>query len=91
MQGGTRPVRACGTQFVCHKVAALERFIDRFGAYISHLVTIADDPRAKSSDRQKMKGYILKWQDSKMLIGCALFLDLLRPAAKHCRRVKCAL
>ena len=57
MQGGTQPVRASGTRFVCHKVAALERFIDRFGAYISHLVMIADDPRAKSSDRQKMKGY----------------------------------
>ena len=28
---------ACGTRFVAHKVAALGRIIERFGAYISHL------------------------------------------------------
>ena len=57
MRNGTRLARACGTQFVCHKVTALEWVIDRVGAYISHLVTIANDPKAKSSDWQKMKGY----------------------------------
>ena len=36
-EGGNRPLRACGTRFVAHKVAALERIIERFGAYISHL------------------------------------------------------
>ena len=35
--GGSRPPSACGTRFIAHKVAALERLIDRFGAY---LVTI---------------------------------------------------
>ena len=29
--GGTRPLRACGTWFIAHKVAALGRLIDRFG------------------------------------------------------------
>ena len=31
-EGGNRPLRACGTRFVAHKVAALERIIERFGA-----------------------------------------------------------
>ena len=30
--GRNRPLRACGTRFVAHKVAALERIIERFGA-----------------------------------------------------------
>ena len=27
-KGGTRPLRACGTRFVAHKVVALTRLID---------------------------------------------------------------
>ena len=32
-EGGSRPLRACGTIFVCHKVAAIGRLVDRFGDY----------------------------------------------------------
>ena len=39
-EGGSRPLRACGTRFRTHKVAALERLIDRFGAYFSHMITL---------------------------------------------------
>ena len=31
-EGGNRPLRPCGTRFVAHKVAAVERIIERFGA-----------------------------------------------------------
>ena len=34
-KGGIRPLRACWTRFVMHKVATLKRMMDRFGAYIS--------------------------------------------------------
>ena len=40
-EGGNRPLRACGTRFVAHKVAALERIIERFGTYINHLSCLA--------------------------------------------------
>ena len=36
-EGGNRPLRACGARFVAHKVAALERIIERVGALVSHL------------------------------------------------------
>ncbi len=36
-EGGSCPLRACGTRFVVHKVAALGRLIDRFGAYLGHV------------------------------------------------------
>ena len=39
--GGLRPLRACGTRFVLHKIAALARLIDRFEVYISHLTTLS--------------------------------------------------
>ena len=89
-QGGSRPLRACGTRFIAHKTAALGRLINIFGAYLSHLIVLTEDASIKSVDRQKIKGYTQKWQDSKVLIGCAFFYDLLKaPAncAKFCRRM----
>ena len=67
-KGGSRPLRACGTRFVSHKVAALERVIERFGAYLAHLITMTEDSSMQPADRQKMKGYILKWQNSQILL-----------------------
>ena len=37
---GNQPLRTCGTRFVSHKVAALNRFVDRYGAYFSHLIAL---------------------------------------------------
>ena len=36
---GNRPFRACGTRSVSHKVAANNRFIEQYGAYINHLIS----------------------------------------------------
>ena len=84
-QGGARPLRACGTRFITHKVAALERVIERYGAYLSHLISMTEDPSIKSPDKQKMKGYILKWQDSQVLLSCAFFHDLLKSPSILCK------
>lgn len=84
-RGGSRPLRACGTRFVAHKVAALGRLVDKYGAYLCHLVAMTQDVSIKSSDRQKLKGYLLKWRDAKFVIGCALFNDILKPAAILCK------
>jgi len=35
---GNRPGFACGTRFVSHKVAVINRFIERYVAYIYHLI-----------------------------------------------------
>ena len=84
-KGGHKPLRACGTRFVVHKVAALDRLIDRFGAYLNHLTMLVDDPKTKPVDRQKLKGYVLKWRDTRMLLGSAYFCDLLKPSATLCK------
>jgi len=87
-KGGNRPLRASGTRFVSHKVAALGRLIDRYGAYVNHLTSLTEDSTVKACDKQKLKGYILKWRDSKMLLGCALFHDLLKPSAILCKNLQ---
>ena len=86
-QGGSRPLCACGARFVAHncKVAALGRLVDRFGAYLCRLAAMTEDCSIRSTDRQKLKGYLLKWRDSKFLIGCAFFHDLLKPIAMPCK------
>ena len=56
LSGGNRPLRACGTRFIAHKVAALERLIDRFGVYLNHLISLTEDPSVKAADQQKIKG-----------------------------------
>ena len=87
---GNKPIRACGTRFIDHKVAAMNRFIDRFGAYLSHLCSLTEDNGVTPADKQKLKGYILKWQKGKMLLACALFADLLKPVAIVSKCLQCS-
>ena len=88
VEGGNRPLRACGTRFIAHKVVALGRVVDRLGAYLSHLSTLSEDKSLRAADRQKMKGYALKWRDAKVIIGCAYFHDLLKPASFLCKSLQ---
>ena len=60
--GGNLPVRCQGSRWISHKRKALQRFIDRYGAYISHLMTLVEDKTIKSVDRAKLKGYLKKWR-----------------------------
>lgn len=87
-EGGNRSIRACSTHFIAHKVAALERITARLGAYLSHLCTLVDDPSVKSTDRQKLKGYLINWRDAKMILGYAYFHDLLKPASILCKSLQ---
>ena len=34
--------------------------MDRFGAYISHLIAITEDSSVKPADKEKMKAYVKK-------------------------------
>jgi len=75
------PVRACGSRWIAHKQKAFQRVVDRYGAYMNHLATLTEDKTIKSTDRQRLKDYSLKWRQAKMIIGCALYTDALKPAA----------
>lgn len=86
--GGNRPLRACGTRFIAHKVAALSRIVDRFGAYLSHLQTLIEDPSTKGADKARLTGYVRRWRSGKMLVACAFFHGILMPAAKLCKALQ---
>ena len=78
-KGGSWPLCTCGTQFKAHKVADLERLIVRFRPYLSCLTAMTEGRyQHQAVDRQKLKGYILKWQSSKILVEFAFLYDLLR-------------
>jgi len=63
--------------YLCvHKVhrgkwKVLQRVVNQFGAYLSHLVALCEDT---SEDRVRLKGYLLKWSHAKLLIGGAMFM-----------------
>ncbi len=78
-KGGDKPIRAQGSRWITHKRNALQRLIDRYGAYLNHLITLSEDETIRSDDRARLKGYLQKWKQAKMLVGAALYVDVLKP------------
>ena len=78
-RGGNMPVRSHGSRWITHKRKVLQRVVDRFGAYVNHLATLADDRALRVEDRARIKGYVGKWVQYKCILGCAMYVDLLKP------------
>ena len=78
---GDLPIRSSGTRWIDHKRKAMQRVLDRFGVYITHLEKLSEDVTLRSEDRARLKGYLKLWRHSKILIGCAMFIEAVRPAA----------
>ena len=76
---GNVPVRFQGSRWINHKRKTLPRVTDRYGAYIAHLTALSEDTTLKSEDRARLKGYLQKWSHAKFLVGCAMFVELLKP------------
>ena len=43
-EGGDLPIRSQGTRWINHKRKALQRLVDRYGAYLSHIVRMRTKP-----------------------------------------------
>jgi len=80
-KGGNLPVRCQGTRWVSHKRKALQRVVDRYGAYIAHLIALTEDKTIKAEDRERCKGYLRKWKQPKILIGCAMYIEAIKPVS----------
>ena len=78
-KSGNVPVRSQGSRWINHKRKALQCVIDRYGAYISHLTTLTEDQSVKAEDRARLKGYLRKWMQYKTILGCAMYVDILKP------------
>ena len=48
--GGNLPATSPGSRWIAHKRKALQHVVDRYGAYMHHLSTLAQDPSIKSTD-----------------------------------------
>ncbi len=48
---GALPTRCHGSRWISHKRKALQRVIDRFGAYLAHLSSLSQDSSLKPVDK----------------------------------------
>ena len=76
--GGSTLKRSEGRCWINHKRKALQRIIDRYGAYINHLIVLSEDTSLKSVDQTRMKGFVQKWQQARTLISAAMYVDVLK-------------
>ena len=76
--GEPMPVHNQGTRWVNHKRKALQRIVDRFGVYCTHLYSMTSDPSLETTDQEKLKSFHQKWTQGKFLIGCAMYIDVLK-------------
>ena len=72
--GGDLPVRSEGSRWINHKRKALQRLVDRYGCFLNHLATLSVDQSINSTDRARLKGYLQKWKQPRVLIGAALYV-----------------
>ena len=52
----------------CHKVSAMHRMVERYGAYLAYFTSLAADQSVKAIDKQKLIGYARKWNNSRLLL-----------------------
>ena len=74
-----RPIRASGARWISHKIGAMTRILDKFGLYITHLENVAIDTSYRAKERNRIKGYLNKWKNSKMSVKFCFYLELLKP------------
>lgn len=76
--GNPMPVHNQGTRWINHKRRALQRIVDRFGVYCTHLYSMTNDSTLEAADQVKLKSFHKRWTQGKILIGCALYIDVLK-------------
>jgi len=46
-----------------------------------HLIALTEDKTIKAEDRERCKGYLRKWKQSKILIGFAMYIEAIKPVS----------
>ena len=50
----------------------MKHVLSKFGTYTNHLASLIEDSSTKALDKAKLKGYYIKWTDTKYLLGCLI-------------------
>ena len=53
--------------------------VDRYGAYISHLIALSEDSSVKADEKARIRGYLRTWTRYSSIVGCAMYVDILKP------------
>ena len=80
--GTVKPIRACGTRWISHKLAAMCVAFDKYGLFISHIKEMSQDKSCASSARAKMTGYLRSWNRTAMIVKLGFYIDMLEPISK---------
>ena len=72
-----KPKKASETWWISHKLGAMKTCLDKWGIYIQHLESLAEDKSYKPKDHEKMKRYLRKWKKTEIPFMPALFIDML--------------
>ena len=65
-QFGHKPVWSQGLDWINHKCKALQRVVDCYWAYISHL---SEDCSVKADERAHIKWYLKTWTKYSTIVG----------------------
>ena len=77
-KGGNNPVRSQGSRWINHKRKALQRVVDRYGVYITHLTTLVEERSLRAEDKARLKAYLKRWMQYRIILGCAMYIDILK-------------
>jgi len=83
-KGGNKPIRLQGSRWINHKCKALQRVVDRYGAYIGYLITLSKDSSVKADERDRIKGYLKTWATYSTIVGSTLYVDILKSPSLLC-------
>ena len=76
---GVRPVKATGTRWIDHKIRTMGRVVEKIGLYNQHLQNVISTT-ANAKARATLEVKYAKIVDPKVLLRCALFIDVLAEA-----------
>lgn len=77
-RSGNLPVRSEDSRRINHKCKALNRLVDRYDAFLKHVTTLAENQSIKSTNRVHLKEHLKQWKQSKVPIGAAVYVDVLK-------------
>ena len=76
---GVHPVNATGTCWIDHKIRAMGCVVEKFGLYNQHSQNVISTT-ANAKARATLEGKYVKLVDAKVLLCCAVFIDVLAEA-----------
>ena len=76
--GGNPPVISEGSHWINHNLETLPHLVEKYSTFLSKVIILAEDQTIQSTDQAHLKGYLKKWMQSKMLIGAAMYVDMLK-------------